>query len=85
MNKRNSGKSDTTEREVLRSLKELIDIRKEDINKPPQNSELKYHAMLANLDRMFQKLPENIVEDLNMEFVTITYNKLKECAELHGT
>jgi hypothetical protein len=34
--------------------------------------------MLANLDRMLSKLPDDVVEDLNLEFVTMTHEKIKE-------
>jgi hypothetical protein len=34
--------------------------------------------MLANLDRMLSKLPDEVVEDLNFEFVRLTHEKLKE-------
>ncbi len=42
------------------------------------NSKFKHYALLANLDRMLSKLPDDIVEDLNFEFVKMTHDKIKE-------
>lgn len=39
---------------------------------------MKHESMLANLDRMLSKLPEEVVEDLNFEFVRLTHDKMKE-------
>ena len=47
------------------------------ISQPPP-SDLKFISMYANLDRMLKKLPESAVEDLNLEFIKMTYAKLKE-------
>jgi hypothetical protein len=83
MNKRTTKKCDSTDQELLGSLKEMIDIRKQ-ASKKESEPELKYHTMLANLDRMFKKLPEALVEDLNMEFVTRTYHVIKEHEQLQS-
>jgi hypothetical protein len=42
------------------------------------NFKFKHYALLANLDRMLSKLPDDIVEDLNFEFVKMTHDKIKE-------
>lgn len=43
-----------------------------------QDPPLVHKIVLANIDRMLQKLPPDIVEDLCFEFSTTVYNKIKE-------
>jgi len=43
-----------------------------------KTDELKYQSMYSNLDRMWKKLPESIVEDLNMEIISLTRRALRE-------
>jgi len=43
-----------------------------------KTDELKYQTMYANLDRMWKKLPESIVEDLNMDIISLTRRALRE-------
>jgi hypothetical protein len=54
-------------------------MRKEDSqSKQSENQEeLKYKSMYVNLDRMLRKLPEAVVEDLNIEFINTTHKVLK--------
>ena len=43
---------------------------------------MKHEVMLLNLDRMLSKLPNDIVENLNMKFVSIIYDEItKEAAK----
>ena len=41
-------------------------------------NQLKHQSLLANLDRMLSKLPDDVVEDLNFDFVRMTHEKLLE-------
>ena len=56
------------------SVAELVNLRKGQKG----SSQIKHQTMLANLDRMLSKLPDEVVEDLNFEFVSMTHEKLKE-------
>lgn len=40
-------------------------------------SELKHYTMLKNVDRMLSKLPDDVVEDLGMQFMDLTYKAIK--------
>jgi len=66
------------EQELLSGLNDLVKLRKDSTRPEPNMSEgLKYYSMYSNLDRMLKKLPEPVVEDLNMEFINMAYNCLK--------
>jgi len=41
-------------------------------------SDLHFYDMLANIDRMWRKLPEHVVEDLNMQILMLTHTELKK-------
>jgi len=40
--------------------------------------DLKYYSMYCNIDRMLKKLPEAVVEDLNMEILQLVHIQLKK-------
>lgn len=60
------------------SVQALVELRK---NAPSNGDDppnkLKYYSMYLNLDRMLCKLPEADVEELNVEFIRMIYDKLK--------
>jgi len=62
----------------VKTVADLVNLRKEKIG----TGQLKHHAMLANLDNMLSKLPDEMVEDLNFDFVRLTHEKLKEYRSL---
>lgn len=71
--------SDT--KQLLNGITDLINIRKQESAAAKSNQEqepLKYYSLYANLDRMLSKLPEEVVEELNMQFVNATYCELKK-------
>lgn len=41
-------------------------------------TELKYFSIYLNLDRMLQRLPPVVVDELNIEFQNLVVSKLKD-------
>lgn len=67
---------------IASSLESLVDMRKKTAlssTTEPQNN-LKHYSMFLNLDRMLQKLPEHVVEGLNVEFIQLTHREMKTYA-----
>lgn len=58
---------------LVSSIDELVQMKK-----LSTKEELRYLSIYKNLDRMLVKLPEETVEDLNMEFVKLTYDAIKD-------
>lgn len=77
---RETGKKEDPTSKLASTLASYIDSKKQKID--GQNSGwdcgLKFHSMFANLDRMWRKLPENVVEELNFQVVTLTRDELKK-------
>ena len=76
MNKRKK-RDETHSDDILTSINELVKLRKSEMSNPVEPS-LTYQSMYLNLDRMLKKLPEEIVEDLNVKFVNLTHDALKK-------
>ncbi|CAL8138916.1 unnamed protein product [Orchesella dallaii] len=71
---------DATTEKLASGITELVNMRKEALSNN-RTEKLEFYSVYANLDRMLRKLPTEVVEDLNMEFIKITYDALK----LHNT
>lgn len=77
--KRNKENTDNTDTKVIATgIAELVQLRKQATASTTQVKPLKYESMYANLDRMLAKLPSNVVEDLNMQFVSLAYGEVKK-------
>jgi len=66
---------------IAKSISDLVELRKQSVNNQT-TKQLKYECMLANLDRMLSKLPEEVVEDLNMKFTNMAYEEVKKIQDL---
>lgn len=77
MGRRKNVRLEQSAEDISNQISSLVDLQKKN-NEPPT---IKYYAMLLNLDRMLQKLPENIVEDLNMKFTQLTFDEIKRREE----
>jgi len=73
------GKKDEVGEKLVASVGELVNMRKTQAT--TVSADLKFQSMYANLDRMLSKLPDEAVEDLNLEFVRLAHEKLKEFRE----
>jgi len=69
--------SDGDSSATAKGISELVELRKQSLG-CTVNKTFKYESMLANLDRMLSKLPEHVVEDLNMQFTTLAYSEFKK-------
>ena len=66
---------------ISQALTDLVTLRKEIHNTKETEvpaPELQYYTMYANMDRMYKKLPENVVEKLNLKFVSMIYDEIKK-------
>lgn len=71
--KKSTTEEDGTEK-LVNSISELVELRKNSVAK---KDELKFISIYKNLDRMLSQLPDEVVEDLNMEFVQLAYNAIQ--------
>jgi len=60
---------------LVAGVTEMIAMRKE--RSEGSKPELKYYPMYVNLDTMLCKLPEDEVDDLNVQFVAMAHAALK--------
>ncbi|CAL8094456.1 unnamed protein product [Orchesella dallaii] len=67
--------SEEVTEKLASGITDLINLRKE--SQQTRNEKLEFHSMFVNLDRMLKTLPADVVEDLNMEFVNLTYAAMK--------
>jgi len=71
---------------LANSLSSFIELKKTglstNIRPSGDESSLKYLTMFANLDRMWSKLPDEVVEDLNMKVLQMTHAELKQYSEV---
>ena len=79
---RTKGVLESETKKLVSSITELVELRKETKRSVPIPTELKYLSIYANLDRMLSKLPQDVVEDLNVEFINITHAAIKRQREL---
>lgn len=68
---------------IVDSIKTLVALRKSECQVSPakENGEgetLKYRCIYANLDRLLQRLPEYMVDDLNVEFLILARNAVRQ-------
>jgi hypothetical protein len=75
---------DSDAKAIATGITELVQLRKQAMKatSTSKSTGLKYESMLANLDRMLCKLPEPVVEDLNMQFVSLAYAEVKKYDKL---
>lgn len=79
LEKKTPSATNAAQEKLVTGITELIALRKQ---KEEVKKDLKNFAMFANLDAMMGKLPEEVVEDLNMQFVTLTHTALKNQRQL---
>jgi hypothetical protein len=72
-NKKQKVTQDHGTEKLIDGINDLIELRKS----TGKRQELQYMSMYQNLDRMLYQLPKEIVEDLNMQFVQLTYEAVK--------
>ncbi|XP_055907108.1 uncharacterized protein LOC129942267 [Eupeodes corollae] len=60
------------------NISELIECQKNKLKQATFPLQLQNFTMLANIDRMLQKLPEDIVEDINIRFICIINEEIKK-------
>ena len=70
---------DDSNAKLANSLADFVTLRKEQMvatSAPPEK--LQYLSMYANLDKMWRKLPEHVVEEINMNTIALTLEELKK-------
>ncbi|CAL8134943.1 unnamed protein product [Orchesella dallaii] len=81
--KKRKGPSDKSPDDRLAdSIQCLVEMKRNPLDslvEPAQNPEvkLKYYSMYLNIDRMLQKLPEDHVEEINFQFISLIREQLK--------
>lgn len=58
---------------MANSIKELV---KGSTEERPEKSGLKFDYIWQNLDKLFQKLPADDVDELNVKFMQMAYEKI---------
>lgn len=66
---------------ISSSISEFVrnDIEKQKENVRPK--ELKFEYIWLNLDKIFRKLPEDAVDELNVKYINMAYEKLQKTRE----
>ena len=65
---------------LMNGLNDILSLKKLEATSGGGNKvdTLQYSSLWTNLDRMLKKLPESVVEDLNMQFISLAYNEIKK-------
>ncbi len=71
---------------IVDSIKTLVELRKSECHVSPVKENgnadtLKYRCIYANLDRLLQRLPEHMVDDLNVELLVLAQNAVRQFDE----
>lgn len=64
----------------IANISESISVLVEKEQQQPSTTapDFKYTFMWQNLERLFAKLSDEVIDDLNYEFITLTRNKISE-------
>lgn len=62
------------------NINHLISVQRSSIAQPAsaEDDQIKHKTALTNIDRMLQKLPDDVVEDVLFDFTSLVYRKIRE-------
>jgi hypothetical protein len=64
--------------QLLSGVEKLVQLKTSELQSTQDVPVLKYMSIFCNLDRMLCKLPESVVEDLNMKIMSMVYDEVKK-------
>jgi hypothetical protein len=84
MGRSNKKHEDTQTTKLISTVEKLVQLKTAELETPtPAEShlKLKYMSIYNNLDRMLCKLPEPVVEDLNMRIMSLVYEEIRKLGQ----